>query len=189
MNDGDAEIGIAIVDLSLPDGTGLELIEDLQEVSPDAKVLVLTASLDRQQRAWAVEVGAADVLHKSASVDSILRALRRLSTGESLLPPGEVVDLLRLALRQRERDRETKARLELLTRRELEVLRLLAEGLDGKMIAGRLEITTKTEHTHMMNIFGKLGVHSRLEALVLAVRHGLVDIHSSASVWPPEERA
>jgi PAS domain S-box-containing protein len=189
INDLEAEIGIAIVDLSLPDGTGLELIGELQDVNPHAKVLVLTASLDRQQRAWAVEAGAAGVLHKSASVDSIVRALRRLSAGESLLPPSEVVDLLRLALRQRERDREAKARLELLTRRELEVLRLLAEGLDGKMIARRLEITTKTEHTHMMNIFGKLGVHSRLEALVLAVRHGLVDIHSSASVWQSEEQA
>ncbi len=62
------------------------------------------------------------------------------------------------------------------------MLRLPAEGLDGKMIARRLETTIKTEHTHMMNIFGRLGVHSRLEALVLAVRPGLVDIHSPASV-------
>jgi PAS domain S-box-containing protein len=183
------EIDIAIVDLSLPDGSGTELIRELHDANPQATVLMLTASLDRQQYAWSIEAGAAGVLHKSASIDSIFRALRRLSAGEPLLPPSEVVELLRLALRQREQDQEAKSRLRLLTPRELEVLQLLAEGLDGREIARRLEITVKTEHTHMTSIFNKLGLHSRLEALVFAVRHGLVDLPSSSSAWKGQEEA
>jgi PAS domain S-box-containing protein len=182
------EIDLAIIDLTLPDGTGTELIRELHEASPRASVLVLTASLDRQQYAWAVEAGAAGVLHKSASIDSIIRALNRLGAGESLLPPSEVVELLRLALRQRKRDEEARSRVGLLTRRELEVLNLLAEGLDGREISRRLDITPKTEHTHMTKIFGKLGVHSRLEALVFAVRHGLVDIPTTSSAEEPSQK-
>lgn len=180
------QIDLSIADLYLPDGTGTDLIRALHEANPEAAVLILTASLDREQYALAVEAGAAGVLHKSASVDSIVRALRRLGAGESLIPPSEVVDLLRLALRQREREQEATSRLGLLTRRELEVLQLLAEGLDSKDIARRLNVTVKTEHTHMMSIFNKLGVHSRLEALVSAVRHGLVEIPSCPTLPEPQ---
>ena len=186
INDAGKEIDLAIFDLFLPDGTTTELIRDLHDASPHATVLMLTASLDREQYALAVEAGAAGVLHKSASVDSIVRALHRLEAGGTLLPPGEVVELLRLALRRRERSVEAKYRRELLTRRELEVLQLLAQGLDSKDIARRLNITAKTEHTHMMSVFNKLGVHSRLEALVSAVRHGLVEIPASPAPLEPQ---
>jgi len=172
--EGEAELGV--IDLSLPDGEGTSLIKDLRDANPEFAALVLTASLDRAEHARAVEAGAAGVLHKSADVDEILDATRRLAAGETLLSPGELVELLRLAGQNREEEREARASIEQLTRREKEVLRALAGGLSNKEIAAQLHMSVDTERTHMMNILNKLGVHSRLQALLFAARHGLVDI-------------
>jgi DNA-binding NarL/FixJ family response regulator len=173
---GGREADLGVVDLSLPDGEGIELIEDLREANPLFAALVLTASLDKAEHARAVEAGAAGVLHKSADVDEILDATRRLATGETLLSPEELVELLRIAGQSREEEREVRASIEQLTRREREVLYALAEGLSNKQIAERLHMSVDTERTHMMNILSKLGVHSRLQALLFAARHGLVEL-------------
>jgi DNA-binding NarL/FixJ family response regulator len=172
----DREADLAVVDLSLPDGEGVDLIGELREANPHFAALVLTASLDRAEHARAVEAGAAGVLHKSADVDQILDATRRLAAGETLLSSGELVELLRLAGQSREEEREARASIEQLTRREREVLYALAEGLSNKQIAERLHMSVDTERTHMMNILSKLGVHSRLQALLFAARHGLVEL-------------
>jgi DNA-binding NarL/FixJ family response regulator len=172
----DRETDLAVVDLSLPDGEGVDLIGELREANPYFAALVLTASLDRAEHARAVEAGAAGVLHKSADVDQILDATRRLAGGETLLSSGELVELLRLAGQSREEEREARASIEQLTRRELEVVLALSEGLSNKEIAERLHMSVDTERTHMMNILNKLGVHSRLQALLFAARHGLVEL-------------
>ena len=140
------------MDLSLPDGEGVDLIEELREANPDFAALVLTASLERTEHARAVEAGAAGVLHKSADVDEILDATRRLAAGETLLSPEELVALLRLAGQSREEEVEARASIEQLTPREREVLQALAEGLSNKQIAARLHMSVDTERTHMMNI-------------------------------------
>jgi DNA-binding NarL/FixJ family response regulator len=172
----DREADLAVVDLSLPDGEGIELIEDLREANPHFAALILTASLDRAEHARAVEAGAAGVLHKSTDVDEILDSTRRLGAGETLLSPEELVELLRIAGQSREEEREARASIEQLTRREREVLMALSEGLSNKQIAERLHMSVDTERTHMMNILNKLGVHSRLQALLFAARHGLVEL-------------
>ena len=174
MDGLEAELGV--IDLTLPDGEGTELIEELRESNPDFVALVLTASLDRTEHARAVEAGAAGVLHKSADVDAILDATRRLGDGETLLSEEELIALLRLAGENREVEVEARASIEQITPREKEVLQKLAEGLSNKEIAARLHMSVDTERTHMMNILNKLGVHSRLQALVFAARHGLVEI-------------
>ena len=172
------EVDMAVVDLSLPDGQGTELIEELgEEAGPNLAVLVLTASVDRADHARAVEAGAAGVLHKSAEVDEIIDAARGLAAGDSLLSHGEITDLLRLAVRDREHELQIKEAVERLTKREMEVLQALSEGLSNKEIAGLMHISVETERSHMMNILTKLGARSRLQALVVAARHGIVDIH------------
>src|SRR3712207_4729139 len=88
---------LGVIDLALPDGEGAELIEELRKVNPQFAALVLTASLDRAEHARAIEVGAAGVLHKSADVDEILDAARRLAAGEALISSEELVEMLRLA--------------------------------------------------------------------------------------------
>jgi DNA-binding NarL/FixJ family response regulator len=170
------EADLGVIDLTLPDGEGTELIGELREANPHFAALVLTASLDRAEHARAVEAGAAGVLHKSADVDAILDATRRLGDGETLLSDAELVALLRLAGQNREEEEEARVSIEQITPREREVLQMLAEGLSNKEIAAELHMSVDTERTHMMNILNKLGVHSRLQALVFATRHGLVEI-------------
>lgn len=167
---------VAVVDLDLPDDDGITMVRELSDANPRGMVLGLTTSTDRKQVALAVEAGAAGVLHKSVRVNDIIQAMRRLNAGEQLFPPAEMVELLRLASRQREEDRGAQLALARLTPREREVLQELAEGLNDKEIAQRLHISSETVHTHMVNILRKLEVESRLQALVFAVRHGAVKI-------------
>lgn len=169
-------VDLAVVDLDLPDGDGTDLIGPLRAASPRAMVLVLTANADREAYAKAVEAGAAGVLHKSVRVGEVVAAARRLLSGESLLSAQEVVELLRLAGKSRERDREARRSIERLTPRELEVLRALADGLSDKEMSESLHVGVGTVRNHLVSIFGKLGVNSRLQALVFALRHGIVEI-------------
>jgi two-component system nitrate/nitrite response regulator NarL len=136
--------------------------------------LVLSASLEPGRFARAVEAGAAGVIHKSTPIKEIVDAVRKLKAGEALLSPGEVVEMLRLVSRERQEEMVARRAVERLTPRELEVLQALAEGLESRQIAEKLNVTVETERTHMVNILHKLGVHSRLQALVFAARHGVV---------------
>ena len=177
LSDGMLEdVEVAVVDLALPDGDGLDLIEDLALNEPQIATLVLSASLEPGRFARAIEAGAACVLHKATPIKNIIEAVRRLKAGEALHSPGEVIEMLRLVSREREKKREVLQAIERLTSREREILQALAEGLESREIAEKLNITVETERTHMVNILHKLGVHSRLQALVFAVRHGLVEI-------------
>jgi two-component system nitrate/nitrite response regulator NarL len=166
---------VAVVDLALPDGDGFGLIAELSS-RPDVMTLVLSASLEPARFARAVEAGASGVLHKSAPIGEIVDAVRRLRSGEALLSPAEVVEMLRMVSRRRQEEYEARRAIEKLTPREKQVLMALGEGLDSKDIAEKLHITVETERTHMVNILGKLDVHSRLQALVFAARHGIVEI-------------
>jgi DNA-binding NarL/FixJ family response regulator len=171
------EVEVAVVDLALPDGDGLELIEDFSSREPQITTLVLSASLEPRRFARAVEAGAAGVLHKSTSIKDIVEAVRQLKAGEALLSPAEIFDMLRVITRERHEEKEAREAIERLTPREIDVLKALAEGLESREIAKKMNITVETERTHMVNILHKLGVHSRLHALVFAVRYGIVQIN------------
>jgi two-component system nitrate/nitrite response regulator NarL len=168
-------VEVAIVDLALPDGDGLDLIEDFSS-QPQTMTLVLSASLEPGRFARAVEAGASGVLHKSTPIKDIVEAVRKLRAGEALLSPAEVVEMLRLVGRERQEEHAARQAVERLTPREKEVLQALAEGLESREIAEKLNVTVETERTHMVNILHKLGVHSRLQALVFAARYGVVQI-------------
>ena len=168
-------VEVAIVDLALPDGDGLELIEDFSS-QPLMTTLVLSASLEPGRFARAVEAGASGVLHKSTPIKDIVEAVQLLRAGEALLSPAEVVEMLRLVGRERQEELAARQAVERLTPREKQVLEALAEGLESKEIAEKLNVTVETERTHMVNILHKLGVHSRLQALVFAARYGVVRI-------------
>jgi len=170
-------VAVAVVDLGLPDRDGAVLIEELSKSEPRITTLVLSASLDPKQLARAVEAGAAGVLHKAATIQDIVGAVKRLKAGEALLSPDEIVGMLREVGRERQEELEIQKSIGRLTRREREVLQALAEGLDSQEISSRLGITVETERTHMVNILNKLGLRSRLQALVFAARHNIVEIH------------
>jgi DNA-binding NarL/FixJ family response regulator len=169
-------VDVAIVDLSLPDGSGTDLIRELRSSLPRATALVLSATTDQKHLASAIEAGAAGVMHKSAPMSDLVEAVRRLAAGEQLLSQQEVIGALRLLVRVRESNREAQLAIDRLTPREREVLQALAEGWSDKEIATRLHVGVGTVHSHVTNILSKLEVSSRLQALVFAVRHGVVTI-------------
>ena len=169
-------IDVALIDLGLPDGYGADLIKELRDAHPQAQALVLSASLDRANIARAVERGAAGVLGKTAHLEEVVQAVSRLRAGQTLMPLEEVVELLRYSSTRREEEHEAHQAIEKLTPREVEVLQALAEGLDSERIAAKLNIALRTERNHMASILKKLEVHSQLQALLFALRHGLVEI-------------
>ncbi|WP_323127019.1 LuxR C-terminal-related transcriptional regulator [Rubrobacter tropicus] len=173
---GEQAVAVAVIDLGLPDGHGAELIASLRAANPRAQALVLSASLDRAEIARAVELGASGLLHKASSMAEIVDAVRRLGAGETILPLGEVVELLRFAGTHKEQEQEAHRALDSLTDREREILTLLAEGLDAAEISSQLHISAKTERNHVARILSKLGAHSRLQAVIFAARHGAVEI-------------
>lgn len=171
-----AAVDLAVVDLDLPDGPGSEFIAALRTARPRSPALVLSAHDDRARLARAVDAGAAGILHKSSRTEDILDAIRRLWDGEQLVSPDEVVDAVRLVGRERLRYYETWFLIEKLTAREREILQALSEGLSDKKIAERLYVSEGTVRSHMTRILSKLGMHSRLQVLIFAVRHSLVKI-------------
>ena len=171
------DVDVAIVELVLPDGSGGELISDLRTASPDAQTLVLGGSLTRTQTAFAVAHGAAGVMSKAEPLDRVLDAVRRLALGEALIGPRQTVELLRYAAEQRERQRGDRDAIASLTAREREILQALASGHNAGAIAELLTISPRTARNHITNILAKLGVHSQLQALVIAVRYDIVEIH------------
>jgi DNA-binding NarL/FixJ family response regulator len=167
-------IDVAIIDLVLPDGDGSDLIAELRAVNPNAPALVLSANVDRSAAAGAVEKGAAGVLSKIMHLHEVVGAVRRVLAGETLIPLDEVVELLRFAGRERERELNERRLIETLTAREREILQLLADGLDGPAMAARLYISPRTQRNHVANVLGKLHVHSQLQAVIFGLRHGIV---------------
>jgi len=176
LESAELAVDVAIVDLNLPDGSGADLIKDLRASRPRAKALVLSAMSEQRYLAEAIGAGAAAVMHKSTPMRDLVEAVRRLAAGEQLLSQEEVIEALRFIGRERESTREARLAIDRLTPREREVLQALAEGSSDKEIARRLHVGVGTVYSHVASILSKLEVSSRLQALVFAVRHGLVTI-------------
>jgi DNA-binding NarL/FixJ family response regulator len=166
-------VDVALVDLHLPDGNGVEIVRDLRAVSWPGQSIVLTADTDKTHHARAIEAGATCIIGKTAQPSEIVDVIRRVHAGELVQPAQEIIELLRLAREEGERSREVQATLTQLTTREREVLAALAEGLDNKAIAERLFISPDTARAHVVKVLGKLGVESRLQAAIFAIRHGI----------------
>lgn len=170
----DVEFDVAMLDLNLSDGNGLELIRGWTAASQTSRTLVLTAMDVESHRAICIDAGALGVLSKSESIANIIEAIQQVSRGEPLYPAADMYEMLRVASQQRELERQIEITASRLTPREREVLQVLARGLNDKDIAKCLSISTETVRTHMVNILSKLEVESRLQALVFAARHNLV---------------
>lgn len=165
---------VAVLDLDLPDGSGVALVNALMEEAPSAKSLILTGGTDEQTLARAIEAGASAILYKSTTLDHILATIRRLHAGEELLSLSEVRTVLLRASQHRDRHLQAQAALASLTPREVQVLEALATGLSDKEIAESLHISAETVRTHMGNLLHKLGVDSRLRAVLFAARYGAI---------------
>ncbi|HEX3301872.1 MAG TPA: response regulator transcription factor [Thermomicrobiales bacterium] len=165
-----------ILDLNLPDGDGTDLIRDLRRVNPLANTLILSGVVDVRSRARAVAAGAGAVFPKTTEIEELIDAIRRMRQGEVLISPAEALELVRYAEQVGREDRIVAVGVAELTPREREILRALADGLSDKEIAERLYIGDKTVRNHVTSMLSKLGAESRLQALVIAIRHGVVRV-------------
>lgn len=170
------DVDVLLVDLNLPDGDGVDLIEPFRRSSPEGSVIVLSGSTDKAHGARAVEAGAIGILNKSVPVTEVVAAIRSANDGETLVPAKELMEMVRSAASERAQATAATAMVSGLTAREREMIQALAEGLSDKDIAARFEISPKTVRAHLTNILWKLGVSSRLQVVNFAIRNGLVDI-------------
>ncbi len=159
---------VAVVDISMPVMNGIEATKGIKRVSPRTAVLVLTAYDDDQYVFAILEAGAAGYLLKNARGSELIEAVRRVHQGESVLHPSIAKKVLRRVRRGAEPQEAAEA--DLLTERELDVLRLAARGLSNRQIAKELVLSPRTVQSHMANIFGKLQVGSRTEAVMVGLR-------------------
>lgn len=159
--------GVILLDYRLPDAGGGRLIEQLQVVAPGTRVVVLTASADDHTLIDAIESGCASFLTKDQTLEDVVMAVQSAAIGEAVIPPAL---LARVLPRLRRRGGPSSA----LTPREREVLELLAAGVPSNEIAERLFVSRNTVRNHVQNVLTKLGAHSRLEAVAIGIREGLV---------------
>jgi DNA-binding NarL/FixJ family response regulator len=156
--------------------SGIEATRRIKDVSPVTKVIVMTAHEQDRLLVDAVEAGASGFLRKTEGVDELLDAVRAAAEGEMLIDRAALARVLPQVARERETQRDALTLLGQLTEREREVLQLLAQGLRVEDMAERLFISPQTVQTHIRNILAKLGMHSKLEAVVFAFRHGAVAV-------------
>lgn len=168
------EVGpcVVLMDLRLPGMSGVEATQRLAAVAPLARVLVLTVFVDDQHIIDALLAGACGYVLKDAPIEQIVEGIRAAARGEALISPRIASRLVR---RVREPGQiEQTVTVEALTPRELEVLALLAQGLDNSEIARALYLSQHTVKNHVSTILNKLQVENRIQAAVRAVRGGLV---------------
>jgi DNA-binding NarL/FixJ family response regulator len=158
---------VVLMDLLMPEMDGIEATARIRREVPDTEVIALTSVLEDSSVVGAVRAGAIGYLLKDTEADELLRAIKAASAGQVQLSPKAAARLMR--------EVRTPEALEELTERELEVLRLLAQGQSNKEIAYKLSIGEKTVKTHVSNILAKLNVSSRTQAALYAARIGLVD--------------
>lgn len=166
---------VLLVDIYLPDGTGVEMAATVRRQLPDVAIVVLTGDDSEEKRLAAVQAGACGYLLKSQSPDEIIAAVQRAAAGEMLIPATTLATLLGRQAERAQHDATRAALRAALTPREHEVLRLLAQGLDNSVIAAHLVVNLTTVRTHVRNVLRKLDAHSKLEAVARATQFGLLD--------------
>jgi two-component system nitrate/nitrite response regulator NarL len=165
---------VVIMDLNMPGLSGVETTRRLTGMAPLTRVLVLTISVDDEDVIKAVMAGACGYLLKDASIEDLIAGIRAAAAGESLISPQIAAKLLqRLRAKTTSEEAAKTIRTEL-SDREIEVLKLIANGKDNAQIARELFISPKTVKNHISNILMKLQIENRIQAAVYAVRSGIV---------------
>lgn len=158
---------VLVLDRRLPDGDGVDAISDLKALRPSMNVLVLTGSSSDDVLVRALQAGAAGFLSKTRSLAEVTSAVRAASQGEASVSSEMLARLLPRLTR-------VSAPTPTLTAREEEVLGMLAQGLSNAAIAAELTVSVNTVRNHVANLSAKLGAHSKLEAMSIAIQRGLL---------------
>ena len=168
----DERVDLAVLDLSMPRKTGLQAAHELSRRRPGLRTLILSMYENEQFLFEALKAGACGYVLKSGAEDDIVEACRAAMRGQSFLYPSAADTLIRDLI---ERANERGEDFDLLTPRELEVLKLIAEGHSSKEIAAMLVISVKTVDQHRTNMLEKLGMHDRVGLTRYAIRRGLIE--------------
>jgi DNA-binding NarL/FixJ family response regulator len=171
---GELAPDVVVMDLKMPGLTGVETTRQVTSIAPRTRVVVLTISADDDDVMEAVVAGACGYLLKDSSIDTLIAGIRAASSGESLISPQIATKVLQQLRAQTADTTAAKTIRTELSERELEVLRLIANGKDNAEIARELFISPKTVKNHISNILMKLQIENRIQAAVYAVRSGLV---------------
>jgi DNA-binding NarL/FixJ family response regulator len=169
---------IVLMDIRMPRRSGIEACAAIKEAVPSAKIVMLTISDEEEDLFEAIKAGATGYLLKEIAIDEVPQAVRAVHGGQSLISPSMASKLITefAALSKRSEERQQQVPAPKLTEREMEVLRLVARGLGNREIAKELFISENTVKNHIRNILEKLQLHSRMEAVVYAVREKLLEI-------------
>jgi NarL family two-component system response regulator LiaR len=163
---------IVLMDIAMPVLNGIDATRRIKDANPRINVLALTAYDDDQYVFALLEAGAAGYLLKNVGADALVKAIRAVAVGEAVLDPSIARRVVGRFAQPGGDARPEESLSEPLTEREMEVLRLAAKGLKNQEIAGKLSLSVRTVQTHLSNIFGKMGVGSRTEAVLEALKRG-----------------
>jgi len=185
-SDAAAAVGLArdvrpdvfVMDISLPDSSGLDAIRSILDLSPGSKIVVLTMHEDEIYVSQALEAGASAYLVKGSPPAELHTAIRAVVRNEAYFCPAVARQMLASYLRRPGRRNPPASGPQSLSFREREVLRLIADGLTAREIAARLFVSPNTVERHRANIMEKLGVHNRIDLVKFAVRNGLASLGS-----------
>jgi DNA-binding NarL/FixJ family response regulator len=165
------DVHLAILDVSMPKTTGIQAAIELGKRKPEVKVLMLSMYDSEQFLFESLKAGASGYVLKSDADQDIVEAVRRTMRGQSFLYPSAIAGLVKDFV---DRGRADEEQFEILTPRELQVLKLIAEAYSSKEIAAELVISVKTVERHRQNILDKLGMSDRVELTRYAIRRGLI---------------
>lgn len=160
---------VIVMDLEMPRKNGLQAIEEIKAANAQAKILVVTSFTEDKKIFAALDAGALGCLLKDSSPQELVRAIRDVYRGEMALHPA----IARKLLNQQDKQENAESSL---TEREIEVIKLVAQGLDNPEIAEKLVISLPTVRSHVTNILNKLGLSNRTQAALYALRHNLVTL-------------
>jgi len=164
---------VVLMDIAMPGTNGIEATKRIKETSPTTSILVLTAYDDEQYIYALLDAGAAGYLLKNVGGEELVRSIYAVAEGESVLHPSVAAKVFK-RVTSGATGLAKAGSTDQLSERELAVLRLAASGLSNKMIARDLDLSDRTVQVHLSNVFGKLGVASRTEAVITALRRGIV---------------
>ena len=164
---------VLLLDINMPKKNGLEVLKSLKSKKSKLKVLVLTVHNEIEYLMKAVDIGVNGYVLKGSESAELKKAIFTVAEGESYIQPS-LIPALNAKMIETNKDAE---KIKSLTKRELDVLKLLAVGMYNKEVGKRLEISERTVKNHVSNIFKKLGVTDRTQAAVFAIRNNLVQIH------------
>lgn len=164
---------VVLLDVRMPKGSGPQACIEIKEKVPNAKIIMLTVSDEEGDLYASVKNGASGYLLKDSSIDEVAQAVRVVAEGQSLISPSMAVKLIDEFKEMARREQTMTPRL---TDRELEVLGLVAKGMNNRDAARELYISENTVKNHVRNILEKLQLHSRMEAVMYAVREKLLDL-------------